>query len=307
MPDEIVIRAQGLTKKYAGSPAVKGIDFTVKKAECFGFLGPNGAGKTTTMNMVQGYSPRTSGELTVFGLDIERDGRKVKARLGVVPQENNLDPDLTVLENLIIYARYFDIRKAEARDRAMSLLEFVALTDKKDERVPKLSGGMKRRLLIARALINEPDLIMLDEPTTGLDPQARHLIWQKLRGLQKEGRTMVLTTHYMEEAEQLCDRLVIMDEGTILTEGTPGSLISRYVKANVAELTLPDDGPDIILARLEGLDYDYEVAGDSIFIYCDDREALINGVAGLRGSRFIQRQATLEDVFLKLTGRELRE
>jgi len=304
---EVVIQAQGLTKEYAGAPAVKGIDFTVVKAECFGFLGPNGAGKTTTMNMVQGYSPRTSGGLTVFGMDIEKDARKVKARLGVVPQENNLDPDLTVLENLIIYARYFDIKKSEAMQKAMWLLDFVALTDKKDERVPKLSGGMKRRLLIARALINEPDLIMLDEPTTGLDPQARHLIWQKLRGLKKEGRTMVLTTHYMEEAAQLCDRLVIMDQGKILTEGTPDSLIDRYVKRNVAELTVPDSGPGKILSRLEGLDYDYEIAGDTMFIYCDDREALLGSVTGIAEGRFIQREASLEDVFLKLTGRELRE
>ena len=304
---EAVIRAKGLVKKYDKVEAVKGIDFEVTKAACFGFLGPNGAGKTTTMNMVQGYSPLSGGELTIFGMDIRHDPRKIKARLGVVPQENNLDPDLTVLENLRIYARYFDIPKVEAVKRALKLLESMALTEKKDERIPKLSGGMKRRLMIARALINDPDLIMLDEPTTGLDPQARHLIWQRIRGLKKEGRTLVLTTHDMDEAEQLCDRLVIMDSGRILAEGAPDELIKKHIKRNVVELRLYEEELDRVLKNLQGFEYDYEVSGDTLFLYSDDRESLIKGVTGVGNGYFIQRHATLEDVFLKLTGRELKE
>ena len=304
---ETVIQARGLFKEFGGFEAVKRIDFTVNKAGCFGFLGPNGAGKTTTMNMVQGYSPLSGGELTIFGMDIRKEPRKIKARIGVVPQENNLDPDLTVLENLRIYARYFDIPKAEAVQKALKLLEFMALSEKKDEHIPKLSGGMKRRLMIARALINDPDLIMLDEPTTGLDPQARHLIWQRLRGLKKEGRTMVLTTHDMDEAEQLCDRLVIMDSGRILAEGAPDELIKEHIKRNVVELRLYEEELGRVLKNLQGFEYDYEVSGDTLFLYSDDRESLIKGVTGVGNGYFIQRHATLEDVFLKLTGRELKE
>jgi lipooligosaccharide transport system ATP-binding protein len=303
----MVIQARGLFKEFGGFEAVKRIDFSVNKAECFGFLGPNGAGKTTTMNMVQGYSPLSGGELNIFGMDILEEPRKIKARIGVVPQENNLDPDLTVLENLRVYARYFDIPKAEAVKRALTLLEFMALTEKKDERIPKLSGGMKRRLMIARALINDPDLIMLDEPTTGLDPQARHLIWQRIRGLKKEGRTLVLTTHDMDEAEQLCDRLVIMDSGRILAEGAPDEIISKYIKRHVVELRLYEEELDKVLKNLQGFEYDYEVSGDTLFLYSDDRESLIKGITGIGNGYFIQRHATLEDVFLKLTGRELKE
>ena len=304
---ETVIQARGLYKEFGGFEAVKRIDFTVNKAGCFGFLGPNGAGKTTTMNMVQGYSPLSGGELTIFGMDIRKEPRKIKARIGVVPQENNLDPDLTVLENLRIYARYFDIPKAEAVKKALKLLEFMALSEKKDERIPKLSGGMKRRLMIARALINDPDLIMLDEPTTGLDPQARHLIWQRIRGLKKEGRSLVLTTHDMDEAEQLCDRLVIMDSGRILAEGAPDELIRKHIKRHVVELRLYEEELDKVLKNLQGFEYDYEVSGDTLFLYSDDRESLIKGVTGVGNGYFIQRHATLEDVFLKLTGRELKE
>src|SRR5512143_1645623 len=302
---EAVVVARGLYKEYSGFPAVKGIDLQVVKGECFGFLGPNGAGKTTTMNMVQGYSPITSGELKVFGLDIEKDSRKVKAGIGVVPQENNLDPDLTVIENLRVYARYFDIPKDEALLRASRLLEFMALTEKKDERVPKLSGGMKRRLMVARALINDPYLIMLDEPTTGLDPQARHLIWQRLRGLKREGRTMVLTTHNMEEASQLSDRLVIMDQGRILDVGSPNELVERHVKGSIVELMIPEDGPSPILESLKGINFEYELSGDTMFIRSAERDALIKKVSELAGGGFVHRQASLEDVFLKLTGREL--
>ena len=304
---EAVIRAKGLTKKYDKVEAVKGIDFEVVKGECFGFLGPNGAGKTTTMNMVQGYSPLTSGELTVFGFGIDQYPRAIKARIGVVPQENNLDPDLSVIENLCIYARYFDIPKNEAQKRAIELLEFMALTDKKNDRIPKLSGGMKRRLMVARALINNPELIILDEPTTGLDPQARHLIWQRLRSLKREGRTMVLTTHYMDEAAQLCDRLVIMDEGRIVAEGAPDELVKKHVKGEVVELTLPDGGQEKVAECLEGIVFDYEMAGDSMYIFSDDGEALMKKVACFTDGGFMHRKASLEDVFLRLTGRELRD
>ena len=305
--NEKIIEARGLYKEYGGFPAVKHIDFSVERAECFGFLGPNGAGKTTTMNMVQGYTTISGGDLSIFGLDAKRHPREIKARLGVVPQENNLDPDLTVLENLKVYARYYDIPKKDAEERALSLLGFMALSEKKDERIPKLSGGMKRRLMLARALINDPDLIILDEPTTGLDPQARHLIWQKLRGLKRQGRTMVLTTHYMDEAEQLCDRIVIMDEGRILAEGSPESLKEEYIKGTVVEVRMQEDGPQRILAGLEGLDYEYELSGDTLFIRSTDRDGLLAKVAAVNGGGFIHRQATLEDVFLKLTGRDLRE
>jgi lipooligosaccharide transport system ATP-binding protein len=304
---EPAIEAKRLYKEYSGFPAVKEIDFTVNKGECFGFLGPNGAGKTTTMNMVQGYCSITGGELRVFGMDVRKYSRKVKASMGVVPQENNLDPDLTVMENLRVYARYFDIPRDEAGRRATALLEFMALSEKKDERITKLSGGMKRRLMVARALINDPQLIMLDEPTTGLDPQARHLIWQKLRGLKKEGRTMVLTTQYMDEAAQLCDRLVIMDGGRILAEGGPGELISKFVKGNVVEVRVPEDGVGRVLESLRGVDFDYELSGDTLFIHSDDRETVLKKISEFTGAGFVNRQATLEDVFLKLTGRELRE
>ncbi len=304
---EAVIKAVGLYKEYSGFVAVKGIDFEVRKAECFGFLGPNGAGKTTTMNMVQGYSPLTGGRLTVFGMDIDEQPREIKARIGVVPQENNLDPDLSVIENLRVYARYFDIPRQEALRRAENLLGFMALSDRKYERITQLSGGLKRRLMVARALINDPELIILDEPTTGLDPQARHLIWQRLRGLMREGRTMAITTHYMEEAEQLCDRLVIMDHGVILDEGSPAELLKRHVKGSVVELTVGDEGPDDILACLEGLAFQHEIAGDTLFVYTDDAESVLSRATCLTGGRFVHRRATLEDVFLKLTGRELRE
>ncbi|HEX9861479.1 MAG TPA: ATP-binding cassette domain-containing protein [Nitrospirota bacterium] len=304
---EVVIKAAGLFKEYSGFPAVKGIDFEVVKGECFGFLGPNGAGKTTTMNMVQGYSPLSGGSLTVFGMDIGRDPRKIKARIGVVPQENNLDPDLSVIENLRVYARYFDIPRDEALRRAATLLDFVALAEKKDEHVMKLSGGMKRRLMVARALINDPELIVLDEPTTGLDPQARHVLWQKLKGLKKEGRTMVLTTHYMEDATQLCDRLVIMDNGKILDEGSPDELIKRHVRGYVVELTPGEGGPDMVNKCLEGLDYEYEVSGDTMYIFTDDTEPVLSNASCFMADGFVHRKSTLEDVFLRLTGRGLRE
>lgn len=301
-----VIVAQGLTKKYDNKEVVKAIDFSVRGQECFGFLGPNGAGKTTTMNMIFCYSPVTRGHLTVFGMDVKRHSRTIKRRIGVVPQENNLDPDLTVYDNLMVYSRYFDIPARLARKRSDELLGFVQLTDKANEKIPNLSGGMKRRLLVARALLNEPDLIILDEPTTGLDPQARHLIWQKLRWLKSQGVTMVLTTHYMEEAAQLCDRLVIMNEGLILTQGSPRELVERYVGKEVVELRLKE-GAEPPMASLEGLQFTMERAGDTLFISSDDGDSLLKRVIEIKEVEFLHRHATLEDVFLKLTGRELRE
>ncbi len=303
---EIVIKAVGLYKDYFGFEAVKGIDFEVRRAECFGILGPNGAGKTTTMNMVQGRSPLSGGELRVFGLDVGKNPRRIKARMGVVPQENNLDPDLSVIENLRVYARYFDIPKKPALRKAEELLEFISLLEKKDEKITSLSGGMKRRLLLARALVNDPELIILDEPTTGLDPQARHLVWQKLRGL-KAGRTLALTTHNMAEAAQLCDRLVIMDNGKILDEGTPRELLKRHVRGSVFEFTVGMEGTDDLLACLNTIDHESETSGDTIFIYTDEAEAVLREISSFTRVGFVHRQATLEDVFLKLTGRELRE
>ncbi len=304
---EIVIEAVGLYKDYSGFQAVKGIDFEVRKAECFGILGPNGAGKTTTMNMVQGRSPLSGGELRVFGMDIGKNPRRIKARMGVVPQENNLDPDLSVIENLRVYARYFDIPKKPALRKAEDLLEFISLLEKKDEKITNLSGGMKRRLLLARALVNDPELIILDEPTTGLDPQARHLVWQKLRGLKRTGRTLALTTHNMAEAAQLCDRLVIMDNGKILDEGSPPELLKRHVRGSVFEFTIGTEGTDDLLTCLEMIDHESEISGDTIFIYTDEAEAVLREISSFTRVGFVHRQATLEDVFLKLTGRELRE
>ena len=304
---EIVIKAVGLYKDYSGFQAVKGIDFEVRKAECFGILGPNGAGKTTTMNMVQGRSPLSGGELRVFGMDIGKNPRRIKARMGVVPQENNLDPDLSVIENLRVYARYFDIPKKPALSKAENLLESISLLEKKDEKITSLSGGMKRRLLLARALVNDPELIILDEPTTGLDPQARHLVWQKLRGLKRTGRTLALTTHNMAEAAQLCDRLVIMDNGKILDEGSPPDLLKKHVRGSVFEFTIGTEGTDDLLTRLEMIDHESETSGDTIFIYTDEAEAVLREISSFTRVGFVHRQATLEDVFLKLTGRELRE
>ncbi len=307
MGSDNIIEAIGLRKEYSGYPAVKGIDFTVKRAECFGFLGPNGAGKTTTMNMLQGYVTITGGTLKIFDMELRGNERKIKSRLGVVPQENNLDPDLSVIENLRVYARYFDIPKAEAMKRAASLLEMMSLLDKRDEKITKLSGGMKRRLMLARALINDSDLIMLDEPTTGLDPQARHLIWQKLKEQKRQGRTMVLTTHYMDEAAHLCDRLVVMDEGRILALGTPQELVDKYAKGSVVELPVPEEGEAEVINALSGADYNYEISGDTLFINSADGDLIIARLARFTKGGFVHRPATLEDVFLKLTGRELRE
>ena len=304
-----VVAAHELTKRYGAFEAVKGIDFAVGPNECFGFLGPNGAGKTTTMRMISCSSPPSGGDLTVLGMTAWVDGRDIKRRMGVVPQENNLDEEVSVVENLVIYARYFDIPSRVARPRAEELLAFVALEDKKDWRIYALSGGMKRRLLVARSLMNEPELLILDEPTTGLDPQARHLVWEKLRSLKRQGVTLLLTTHYMEEASQLCDRLVIMHEGRILVEGSPRELIAAHTSSQVIEVFEPPPEAEAGLAALEAVADRAERLADRWMLYTSDGDALLSKVRSLPlpPSSVWLRGGTLEDVFLSMTGRGLLE
>ncbi len=304
---QATVVARRLRKSYGGFQAVKGVDFEVYRGECFGFLGPNGAGKTTTMKMIYGAAIPTGGELTVAGLDVKSREREVKRRIGVVPQENNLDEDLKVRENLLVYARYYDLPRKIALRRADELLEFVELSEKADAEVQHLSGGMKRRLLIARALINDPEIVVLDEPTTGLDPQARHLVWERLRKLASEGKTLVLTTHYMEEAAQLCDRLVIMEGGEIASAGTPRGMIEEHVSPEVLELR-PDPGSlerllDVLEAEAEAV----ERAGEALLAYTSDASNLMQRVrdSGIEFENAVHRRAGLEDVFLRLTGRQL--
>jgi lipooligosaccharide transport system ATP-binding protein len=300
--------ARGLVKRFGEVEAVRGVDIEVGQRECFGFLGPNGAGKTTTMRMISCASPPSEGELTVLGLPTSR-GRDIRRRMGVVPQENNLDEEVSVFENLLIYARYFDIPRKIARPTAEELLHFVALHDKRDWRIDRLSGGMKRRLLIARSLVNEPEVLILDEPTTGLDPQARHLVWQKLRSLKRQGVTLLLTTHYMDEAAQLCDRLVIMHEGRILIEGSPRDLVARETSPQVIEVFEPPTEAVPALRSLDGLADRVERLADRWLLYTSEGEALLAKVRGVirdPGSVWL-RGATLEDVFLQLTGRGLLE
>ena len=302
---EWVIEADALTKKFEDLTAVDHISFRIRLGECFGFLGPNGAGKTTAIRMIQCVSPVTSGKLEVLGMDVSKSPREIKALIGVCPQEDNLDPDFTAWKNLLIYARYFGIGKAQAEARANELLDFMALREKKDVEIEKLSGGMKRRLMIARALMNDPKLLVLDEPTTGLDPQARHLIWDKVRELKKRGVTVMITTHYMDEAQQLCDRLVIMEKGKILVEGQPMGLISQHVGSGVVEVLAPDDTLDQWLKRGA---WAYERAGDRVYLYTDDNRQVRELILREHPSaNVIIRDATLEDVFLKLTGRGLRD
>ena len=306
---EVTLAARGLRKSYGGFEAVKGVDFEVYRGECFGFLGPNGAGKTTTMKMIYGAAVPTGGELEVAGLSVRRAEREVKRRIGVVPQENNLDEDLKVKENLLVYGRYFDLPKKTIRQRAEELVEFVQLSEKADNEVEELSGGMKRRLLVARALINDPDLVVLDEPTTGLDPQARHLVWERLRELQTEGKTLVLTTHYMDEAAQLCDRLVIMDGGEITAQGSPRELIEEYVSSEVLEFRVGSGALKEITSLVEDEADQIDHADDSLLVYTSEADAVIEKVrgSGVTVENSIRRQASLEDVFLKLTGRRLIE
>ena len=302
-----LIQAHSLTKKFGDFVAVDDISFEVKQGESFGFLGPNGAGKTSTMRMIGAVSPVTSGKLSVLGLDPMTEGPRLRSRLGVVPQENNLDEDLSVYDNLLIYGRYFDLSRTLLRDRIAELLDFVQLTDKKDAKISALSGGMKRRVIIARGLINEPDLFILDEPTTGLDPQARHVLWDRLYRLKQQGVTLIITTHYMDEAEQLCDRLVVMDKGKIVAEGSPAGLIKEYTPRDVVELRFPPGQLEAITGRIEVLAEHTEILADRALVYTDDAEELIAVVAesDLEPETELVRRSSLEDVFLRLTGRTL--
>lgn len=293
-----------MEKRFGEFIAVDRVSFTIEKGEMFGFLGPNGAGKTTTMKMIQCISPKTGGELKVLGMDVSTRQREIKRLLGVVPQENNLDPDFTVYENLLVYSRYFDIPRTEAEKRIDELLDFVQLNERKKTPIIELSGGMKRRLILARALINNPRLLILDEPTVGLDPQARHLIWDKLKGLKSQGNTVVLTTHYLEEAAYLCDRLVIMDHGKILVEGKPAELVRKYIGTDIVEV----ENVPAAEACLRRLDANYEVIGNTIQVYTDNTQRVTGALLEeCRLRQVTARRATLEDVFLRLTGRKLRE
>jgi lipooligosaccharide transport system ATP-binding protein len=310
---EALVEARSLTKQFDDFVAVAGIDFRVEPGEVFGFLGPNGAGKSSTMRMIGCVSPATSGELRVLGLDPAVDGPAIRGRLGVVPQEDNLDTELSVADNLVIYGRYFGMSRGELRQRVADLLDFVQLGDRATSLVDPLSGGMKRRLTIARGLVNQPDLLLLDEPTTGLDPQARHLVWERLWRLKQDGVTQVLTTHYMDEAERLCDRLVIMDGGLIVDEGSPADLVARHVTREVLELRFDpaehEPALEQVRARATPSGERVELLTDRVVVYTDDGDAmaaaLIDG--GLRPASILVRRATLEDVFLILTGRSLIE
>jgi len=306
MPSEVIIEAEGLTKKFGDLAAVGNIAFQVFKGECFGFLGPNGAGKTTTIKTINCVLPLTAGRLKVAGMDVAKQAREIKKMIGVAPQEDNLDPDFTVFHNLIVYARYFDIAKEEAQKRAEELLRFVQLEEKRKVLIDELSSGMKRRLILARALINEPKILILDEPTTGLDPQARHLIWDKVRDLQKQGVTIVLTTHYMEEAAQLCDRTVIMDGGKIIEEGKPSELIKKHVGEEVLEVAYDEEVLKFLRSTFP--DARLDVVSDRIQVFSNQPRGVFTEI--LKKFTFkaaMIRDANLEDVFLKLTGRRLRE
>jgi lipooligosaccharide transport system ATP-binding protein len=303
------IHARGLTKRFEKFTAVDGIDFDVWPGETFGFLGPNGAGKTSTMRMIGCTSPATSGELRVMGMNPATQAGQIKARLGVVPQQDNLDIELTLRENLLMYARYFDVPRSTAVKRTEELLQFVQLSERAGSQVETLSGGLKRRLTIARALVNEPDIVLLDEPTTGLDPQARHVIWERLYQLKRRGATLLLTTHYMDEAEQLCDRLVVMDKAKIVAEGSPRDLIERYSTREVLELRLREDVRASMEDALEGLATRTETLPDRILLYTHDGEQALEQVhsRAIPLESALVRRSTLEDVFLRITGRSLTE
>src|SRR3954468_9660914 len=302
-----MISARGLRKSFGDFEAVKGIDVEVRRGEAFGFLGPNGAGKSSTMRMIAAVSPVSGGTLRILGMDPATDGPTIRGRLGVCPQEDNLDNELNVRDNLFIYGRYFGIPKAEVSRRADELLDFVQLQDKARSKVEDLSGGMKRRLTIARSLINRPDLLLLDEPTTGLDPQARHVLWDRLFRLKQQGVTLVITTHYMDEAEQLTDRLVVMDKGVIAAEGSPLQLIRDHSTREVAELRFPVGDHEATAEKISDLGSRVEVLPDRILVYSDDGEQVLEEVhdRGLRPIATLVRRSTLEDVFLRLTGRTL--
>jgi lipooligosaccharide transport system ATP-binding protein len=304
-----LIVARGLTKRFGAFTAVDGVDFDVHAGEVFGFLGPNGAGKTSTMRMIAAVSPVTAGTLRVLDRDPSVEGPAIRARIGVVPQENNLDEELSVVDNLFIYGRYFGLPRAQVRARIDELLDFAQLSERANDRVTVLSGGMKRRLVIARALINTPVLVLLDEPTTGLDPQARHLVWDRLRSLTQQGATLLLTTHYMDEAEQLCDRLVVMSDARIVAEGSPRDLIAEYAGREVLELRFAPGRLDGAIAGVRGVGVRQEALADRVVIYGDDAEQLTAAVMerGVEVESMLVRRASLEDVFLRLTGRALIE
>ncbi len=308
MSDALVI-AHDLTKRFGDFTAVDSIDFEVQQGEAFGFLGPNGAGKSSTMRMIGAVSPITSGSLSVLGLDPATQGPELRSRIGVVPQEDSLDVELTVAENLMIYGRYFGLARSVIRPRIEELLDFVQLNGKRDEKVDKLSGGMKRRLTIARSLINQPELLILDEPTTGLDPQARHVLWDRLYRLKQDGVTLIVTTHYMDEAEQLCDRLVVMDQARIVAEGAPSDLIVQHSTREVLEMRFPPGTQEDNIAQLGGLADRMEILPDRVLLYTPDADATSTEAhaRGIRPVAQVSRRSSLEDVFLKLTGRSLVE
>ena len=307
--NEILIEANQLVKRYGDFTAVDGINFQVRKGESFGFLGPNGAGKSTTMRIIAATLTRTSGEIAILGKDPEKFGPEIKAHLGVVPQADNLDQALTVEENLYIYGRYFGLSKKFIKPKIEELLDFAQLADKRTVKVDALSGGMKRRLTIARALISEPEILMLDEPTTGLDPQARHILWDRLFRLKEQGVTLLITTHYMDEAEQLCDRLMVMDKGSIMAEDSPAGLIKTYSTKEVVEVRFGSDRNAVVAPQLQELVERIEVLPDRILMYADDGEALLHSLnqKGLHPLTSLVRRSSLEDVFLRLTGRTLIE
>jgi lipooligosaccharide transport system ATP-binding protein len=310
MTENDILSVVNLHKSYGNgasrSAVVSGLSFTLKRGECYGLLGPNGAGKTTTLRLCLGLTNPDSGAISLLGHRIPQDARAARLRVGVVPQTDNLDPDFTVAENLIVFGRYFGRCDAEIQTRLPLLLEFASLTAKKDANIGELSGGMKRRLTLARALVNDPDLIFMDEPTTGLDPQARHMIWDRLKTLLGEGKTIVLTTHFMDEAERLCNRLAVIDHGRMIAEGAPRDLIGQHIEAEVVEVygdkarAWADAEADAHAARVE-------ISGETVFCYVDDARALLANLQGRRGLRYLHRPANLEDLFLKLTGREMRD
>jgi len=302
-----LVEATQLTKRFEEFTAVDHIDFTVEAGEAFGFLGPNGAGKSSTMRMIGAVSPVSSGSLTVLGLDPSDHGAEIRARLGVVPQEDNLDNELPVEENLLIYGRYFDLSRKVLRPRIEELLDFAQLTERRTSKVESLSGGMRRRLTIARSLINQPELILLDEPTTGLDPQARHALWDRLYRLKRDGVTLIITTHYMDEAEQLCDRLVVMDNGAIVAEGSPLALIAEHSTKEVVELRFRIGEQEAIVDRLDGIAKRLEALPDRVLLYTDDGDTAVAIIheRGIHPESVVVRRSTLEDVFLRLTGRSL--
>jgi lipooligosaccharide transport system ATP-binding protein len=301
-----VIRATGLQKSYGGVRVVDGLDLSIHKGECFGLLGPNGAGKTTTLRMLLGLITPDAGTAMLLDLPVPQAAREARIRVGVVPQMDNLDPDFTVAENLLVYGRYFGMQDSEIEARIPSLLEFASLAHKRDAKVPTLSGGMKRRLTLARALVNDPDVIFLDEPTTGLDPQARHLIWQRLRELTQQGKTLLLTTHFMDEAERLCHRLAVLDNGKLISQGSPRELIEQNIEPQVVEVFGETSG---LWAHEHAAKYAqrFEVSGESVFCYVQDAQPLVAHLQAQSELRYVHRPANLEDVFLKLTGREMRE